>query len=173
MKDINQFTSDELDEIAKSKGFKDATNAIVCAETYRASYFLLLKKLKEINSISTVHQIDEQPLTLSKSDRAHLQVYNIDKGYLDLLKLLKTSVFNIDFEKANDGVGAVNIRIYNCFKYEDIETVYDLVKRKKTDLLRVRNFGKRCFAAVDYFLQTNGLNWEMNLSLYEFKEQII
>ena len=46
----------------------------------------------------------------------------------------------------------INLRIYNTFKWLDIETVGDLIKYSAQDLLKMRNFGKKSLNKVRCWL---------------------
>lgn len=50
----------------------------------------------------------------------------------------------------------LSVRTLNCLKGADIETVGDLVQYNKTDLLRLRNFGKKSLTELDDFLVSIG-----------------
>jgi DNA-directed RNA polymerase alpha subunit len=64
----------------------------------------------------------------------------------------------------------LSVRTLNCLKaygekingewvYIDIETVGDLTRHTKTDMLKLRNFGKKCLIELDDFLNELGLEW--------------
>lgn len=61
----------------------------------------------------------------------------------------------------------ITVRTLNCLKAEDIETVGDLARRHKTDLLKLRNFGKKCLIEIDDFLNELGLEWGTNYMVNE------
>lgn len=51
----------------------------------------------------------------------------------------------------------ISVRLYNCLKCDDIETLGDLVMRTELDLMRLRNFGTRSLTEVKNLLQEYGL----------------
>lgn len=64
----------------------------------------------------------------------------------------------------------LSVRTLNCLKaygekingewvYIDIETVGDLSRHTKTDMMKLRNFGKKCLIELDDFLKELGLEW--------------
>lgn len=60
----------------------------------------------------------------------------------------------------------LSVRVLNCIKayrdeegYKDIETVGDLCKLSKVDLLKQRNFGRKSLNELDDFLYYNGLEF--------------
>lgn len=77
----------------------------------------------------------------------------------------------------------LSVRALNCLKsykeningewvYKDIDTIGDLARRKKTDLLRLRNFGKKCLIELDNFLDELGLEWGTNYMVNENGEVV-
>ena len=66
----------------------------------------------------------------------------------------------------------ITVRTLNCLKAEDIETVGDLARQHKTDLLKLRNFGKKCLIEIDDFLNELGLEWGTNYMVNEHGEVV-
>lgn len=66
----------------------------------------------------------------------------------------------------------ITVRTLNCLKAEDIETVGDLARQQKTDLLKLRNFGKKCLIEIDDFLNELGLEWGTNYMVNENGEVV-
>lgn len=77
----------------------------------------------------------------------------------------------------------LSVRALNCLKSysekvngewvdKDIETVGDLTRLHKTDLLKLRNFGKKCLIEIDDFLNELGLEWGMNYMVNENGEVV-
>ena len=71
-------------------------------------------------------------------------------------------------KKEYDGIFAkklcdcdLSIRALCCLKAADIETVGDLCRCKKTELLRLSNFGKRSMLEIEDFLHDNGIYFDM------------
>lgn len=71
-----------------------------------------------------------------------------------LSKILAMSVNDCD----------ITVRVLNCLRYADVETVRDLVKMHRADLLKYRNFGKKSLRELDEFLEDRGLAWGMDVS---------
>lgn len=71
-----------------------------------------------------------------------------------LSKILAMSVNDCD----------ITVRVLNCLRYADVETVRDLVKMHRADLLKYRNFGKKSLTELDEFLEDRGLAWGMDVS---------
>lgn len=56
----------------------------------------------------------------------------------------------------------LSVRSLFCLKAADIETIGQLVKYKSTELLQLRNFGKRSLIELEDFLVSIGLHLGMN-----------
>lgn len=61
----------------------------------------------------------------------------------------------------------LSVRALNCLKNGGIETVGDLTRLNKTDLLRFRCFGKKTLNELDDFLDSIGLKWGTNYIIGE------
>lgn len=57
----------------------------------------------------------------------------------------------------------LTVRSLNCLKAADIETVSDLVRYSKTDLLKFRNFGKKSLTELDDYLDSLNLSFGMDI----------
>lgn len=68
----------------------------------------------------------------------------------EMCKLLSTELVEMD----------LSVRALNCLRSADIRTVGDLVQHKKTELLKIRCFGKRTLRELDDFLARLGLEWD-------------
>ncbi|MBI3500834.1 MAG: hypothetical protein HY063_03485 [Bacteroidetes bacterium] len=53
----------------------------------------------------------------------------------------------------------ISVRILNCLKAADIETLYDLRKYKKEDMLKFRNIGKKSLAELTEVMRRYGIEW--------------
>jgi|GEM_PF-2167298 len=56
-----------------------------------------------------------------------------------------------------------SVRAINTFRAARINTLGDLVKFSKRDLLRFRNVGKVTILEINEFLKAKGLSWEMKM----------
>jgi len=64
----------------------------------------------------------------------------------DIIKILNTRFINLD----------MNVRIINCFKEADVDTIGDLLDYSCNELLRFRNFGKKSLEEVRELLKNYG-----------------
>ena len=57
----------------------------------------------------------------------------------------------------------LSIRATSALEWAGIRTVKQLVRYKRGDLLRFRNFGKKSLTELDEFLKANELDWGMEI----------
>ena len=82
---------------------------------------------------------------------------------IDNLKFLlgKSKAVEILDEKMEDQ--ALPVRALNVLREAEIETVRDLVRYKRTDLLKYRNFGKVSLRMIDEWLEKHGLQFGLDV----------
>jgi DNA-directed RNA polymerase subunit alpha len=80
-----------------------------------------------------------------------------DEEVLHMRQLLKTKLVDLD----------LSVRALNCLKAAEVETLGDLVKFNKNDLLKFRNFGKKSLTELDELLTTMSLSFGMDISKYK------
>lgn len=61
----------------------------------------------------------------------------------------------------------LSVRALNCLKAANVETIGDLVKFNKSDLLKFRNFGKKSLSELDDLLQSLNLSFGMDITKYK------
>ena len=61
----------------------------------------------------------------------------------------------------------LSVRALNCLKAADVETVGDLVKLNRNELLKFRNFGKKSLTELDELLASLNLKFGMDVSIYK------
>lgn len=61
----------------------------------------------------------------------------------------------------------LSVRALNCLKKENIVYVGDLVQKKEYELLRIRDFGKKCLREVKKLLEIMGLKLGVNLKQWD------
>lgn len=83
---------------------------------------------------------------------------DFDEDALQMRQLLKTKLVDMD----------LSVRALNCLKAAEVETLADLVKYQKSDLLKFRNFGKKSLTELDELLANLNLNFGMDISKYKF-----
>lgn len=98
-----------------------------------------IKKLERINNIDTA-PVSEYDYLLG------------DKGGT-FTALMNTPVYDLE----------ISVRSLNCLKGADVDTLYDLVKCNKTDLMKFRNFGKKSLTELEDLLESLHLHFGMDV----------
>jgi DNA-directed RNA polymerase subunit alpha len=65
----------------------------------------------------------------------------------------------------------LSVRALNCLKAAEVETLGDLVKFNKNDLLKFRNFGKKSLAELEQLVADKQLTFGMDLARYKLDEE--
>ncbi len=79
-----------------------------------------------------------------------------DENALKMRQLLKSKLTDMD----------LSVRALNCLKSAEVETLGDLVKYNKNDLLKFRNFGRKSLTELDELLANLNLQFGMDISKY-------
>ena len=85
---------------------------------------------------------------------------NFDEDVLRMRQLLKQQLVDQN----------LSVRALNCLKADNVETIGDLVKFNKGDLLKFRNFGKKSLSELDDLLQSLNLSFGMDISKYKIEK---
>ena len=83
-----------------------------------------------------------------------------DATTIKMRNLLNQTVQSINW-------GKQTVRILNAMMTLDIYTISDLITNGKWELLKCRNFGRKCMIDIEKYLLQNNLNWEINVSKYK------
>ena len=84
----------------------------------------------------------------------------IDEEILRMRQLLNQRLQDMD----------LSVRALNCLKAAEVDTLGELVKYHRNDLLKFRNFGKKSLTELDELLERNGLAFGMDISRYRVNE---
>ncbi|MBO4666232.1 MAG: DNA-directed RNA polymerase subunit alpha [Paludibacteraceae bacterium] len=84
----------------------------------------------------------------------------IDEEILRMRQLLNQRLQDMD----------LSVRALNCLKAAEVDTLGELVKYHRNDLLKFRNFGKKSLTELDELLERNGLAFGMDISRYRVIE---
>ncbi|MBN1599587.1 MAG: DNA-directed RNA polymerase subunit alpha [Bacteroidales bacterium] len=113
--------------------------------------------LKEAAKILIYHFMlfSDEKITLDTDKQASNEEF--DEEVLHMRQLLKTKLVDLD----------LSVRALNCLKAAEVETLGDLVKFNKNDLLKFRNFGKKSLTELDELLEGMNLNFGMDITKYK------
>uniref|UniRef100_UPI0032B23B34 DNA-directed RNA polymerase subunit alpha n=1 Tax=Candidatus Karelsulcia muelleri TaxID=336810 RepID=UPI0032B23B34 len=85
-----------------------------------------------------------------------------DKNILKMRKLLKSSL--------EEEIDYLSVRTLNCLKSAKIFTWGDLVKSNKSDLLKLKNFGRKSLSELDKRMKKLNIYSGMDISIYKLNE---
>ena len=117
--------------------------------------------LKEAAKILIQHFMlfSDEKITINMDDTSENDT--LDDEALRMRQLLKTKLSDQD----------LSVRALNCLKAADVDTVGDLVKLNRNDLLKFRNFGKKSLTELDELLASLNLKFGMDVSLYKLDKE--
>jgi DNA-directed RNA polymerase subunit alpha len=169
----NQPAEAEFGLIAVDSIFTPIRNVKYSIENYRVEQKTDYEKLIiEITTDGSIHPKDalkeaakiliyhfmlfsEDKITIDYEDKMANEEF--DEEILHMRQLLKTKLVDLD----------LSVRALNCLKAAEVESLGDLVKFNKNDLLKFRNFGKKSLTELDELLETMNLSFGMDVSKYK------
>ena len=93
-------------------------------------------------------------------DQAQPVNNTFDEEHLRMRQLLNQRLQDMD----------LSVRALNCLKAAEVDTLGQLVKYHRSDLLKFRNFGKKSLTELDELLERNGLAFGMDISRYKLND---
>ncbi len=172
----NEPADSEFGLIAIDSIFTPIRNVKYSVENYRVEQKTDYEKLLfEIETDGSIHPKDalkeaakiliyhfmlfsDEKITLDSDDK--LANEEFDEEVLHMRQLLKTKLVDLD----------LSVRALNCLKAAEVETLGDLVKFNKNDLLKFRNFGKKSLTELDELLESMNLSFGMDVSKYKLEK---
>jgi len=169
----NQPAEAEFGVIAIDSIFTPIKNVKYSIENYRVEQKTDYEKLVlEITTDGSIHPKDalkeaakiliyhfmlfsEDKITIDYEDKMANEEF--DEEILHMRQLLKTKLVDLD----------LSVRALNCLKAAEVESLGDLVKFNKNDLLKFRNFGKKSLTELDELLETMNLSFGMDVAKYK------
>ena len=117
--------------------------------------------LKEAAKILIYHFMlfSDEKITLDTEDKFANEEF--DEEVLHMRQLLKAKLVDLD----------LSVRALNCLKAAEVETLGDLVKFNKNDLLKFRNFGKKSLTELEELLVNMNLTFGMDTSKYKLDKE--
>ncbi len=113
--------------------------------------------LKEAAKILIQHFMlfSDEKITLNMDEQSTTEEF--DEDVLHMRQLLKTKLSDQD----------LSVRALNCLKAAEVDTVGDLVRLNRNDLLKFRNFGKKSLTELDDLLTALNLDFGMDVTPYK------
>jgi len=116
--------------------------------------------LKEAAKILIYHFMlfSDEKITIDADEKFANEEF--DEEILHMRQLLKTKLLDLD----------LSVRALNCLKAAEVETLGDLVRFNKNDLLKFRNFGKKSLTELEELLTSMNLSFGMDTSKYKLEK---
>lgn len=117
--------------------------------------------LKEAAKILIYHFMlfSDEKITLDSDEKFANEEF--DEEVLHMRQLLKSKLVDLD----------LSVRALNCLKAAEVESLGDLVKFNKNDLLKFRNFGKKSLTELDDLLESLNLTFGMDTSKFKLDKE--
>ena len=173
----NENPNDAIDVIAIDSIYTPIINVKYYTENYRVEQktdyeklvieittdgsILPKEALKEAAKILIHHFMlfSDEKIAFEATESEGNEVF--DEEVLHMRQLLKTKL--VDME--------LSVRALNCLKSAEVETLGDLVRYNKTDLLKFRNFGKKSLTELDDLLSELKLSFGMDITRYKLDKE--
>ncbi len=101
----------------------------------------------------------DEKITLDSDEKFANEEF--DEEVLHMRQLLKTRLADMD----------LSVRALNCLKAAEVDTLGDLVRYNKNDLLKFRNFGKKSLTELEDLLSQMNLTFGMDISKYKLDKE--
>lgn len=117
--------------------------------------------LKEAAKILIHHFMlfSDEKITLEAPEADGVEVF--DEEVLHMRQLLKTKLTDME----------LSVRALNCLKAAEVNTLGDLVKHHRHDLLKFRNFGKKSLTELEEKLENLNLTFGMDVSKFKLDKE--
>ena len=173
----NRVYCKEINELAIDSTYTPIRNVKFSVEPYRVQQKTDYDKLVlEITTDGSIHPKDalkeaakiliyhfmlfsDEKITLDNNDLDGTEEF--DEEVLRMRQLLKTKLTDMN----------LSVRALNCLKAAEVDTLGDLVKFQKSDLLKFRNFGKKSLTELDDLLEHHGLSFGTDTSKYKLEKE--
>ena len=171
--DENKPVEAEFGIIAVDSIFTPIKNVMFKIENYRVEQKTDFEKLViEIETDGSIHPkealkeaakiliyhfmlFSDEKITLDTDEKFANEEF--DEEVLHMRQLLKAKLVDLD----------LSVRAQNCLKAAEVETLGDLVKFNKNDLLKFRNFGKKSLTELEELLVNMNLTFGMDTIKYK------
>jgi DNA-directed RNA polymerase subunit alpha len=117
--------------------------------------------LKESARVLMQHFILFSDEKITLEDDLKKEESKVDEKYLQMRKLLKTPLTDLD----------LSVRAYNCLAAAGIATLGELVQYDVGDLLKFRNFGKKSLVEIEELVRDKGLTFGMDVISYKLDQE--
>lgn len=176
--DENKNVSKEIGWIGIDAIFTPIVNVMYSVEDERVEQKTDYNKLiLEIQTDGSVHpkqalkeaaKILIQHFMLFTDEKITLEIEDIDdndefdEDFLKKRQLLKTQLTDLD----------LSVRALNCLKSANLETLGDLARIPKPELLKFRNFGKKSLTELEQKLESLNMHFGIDIAKYKLDKEL-
>ena len=175
--DENRVYCKEINELAIDSTYTPIRNVKFTVEPYRVQQKTDYDKLViEITTDGSIHPKDalreaakiliyhfmlfsDEKITLDNNEMDGSEEF--DEEILRMRQLLKTKLTDMN----------LSVRALNCLKAANVDTLGELVRFQKSELLKFRNFGKKSLTELDDLLDKHGLTFGTDTSKYKLDKE--
>ena len=167
--DANRSESDPIGTIAMDSLFSPVTNVSYKIENTRVGDRTDYEKLTmEIftdssitpeEAITYAGQIIKDHIVLFIKFEVEEEDEKIEEEDPDLIKKRNLLTMSIDELE-------LSVRSHNCLSDAKVKSIGDLVRKKESEMLKFRNFGKKSLAELNKVLKEKGLEFGMDVDKY-------
>ena len=122
-------------------------------DRYKEQVFPALQEKFHYDNVMQVPKLEKITLNMEETSQAE----EFDESLLHMRQLLKTKLSDQD----------LSVRALNCLKAAEVDTIGDLVRYNRNDLLKFRNFGKKSLTELDDLLASLNLHFGMDVAVYK------
>ena len=174
--DENRHDNDPIGVLAIDSIYTPIRNVMISVDQYRVEqrtdYEKLTLEITTDGSITPQNALTEAAkiliyhFMLFSDERIVLEQETkksssaLDEELLRMRQLLNQRLQDMD----------LSVRALNCLKAAEVDTLGELVKFHRSDLLKFRNFGKKSLTELDELLERNGLAFGMDFSRYHVND---
>ena len=174
--DENRHDNDPIGVLAIDSIYTPIRNVMISVDQYRVEqrtdYEKLTLEITTDGSITPQNALTEAAkiliyhFMLFSDERIVLEQETkksssaLDEELLRMRQLLNQRLQDMD----------LSVRALNCLKAAEVDTLGELVKFHRSDLLKFRNFGKKPLTELDELLERNGLAFGMDISRYHVND---
>ena len=175
--DENRDPNADVNVIAIDSIYTPIRNVKYTIENYRVEQKTDYEKLVlEISTDGSIHP-KEALKEASKILIHHFMLFSDEKIAIEAAETDGTEEFDEEVLHMRQllmsklVVMDLSVRALNCLKAADVETLGELVKFNKNDLLKFRNFGKKSLTELDDLLDSLNLSFGMDITKYKLDKE--
>ena len=174
--DENRHSNDPIGVLAIDSIYTPIRNVKMAIDQYRVEqrtdYEKLTLEIETDGSISPKDALKEAAKILI----FHFMLFSDEKIVIEETTKITTSALDEELLRMRQLLNQrladmdLSVRAQNCLNTAEVESLGDLVKFHRADLLKFRNFGKKSLSELDELLERNGLAFGMDISKYKLNE---